>query len=67
MSSFVRRMERASGLPHRRKPSGIPNFGTKVGVHVERAAKPKAPRGSRRGTNKRPQRMPAREQDSART
>ncbi len=61
VSSLIRRMERAAGLPKRRKPSGLPHFGTKLGVTNPVKAKRHVARGSRRGTNKRPQRMPARE------
>lgn len=50
MSSFIRRMQRAAGPPMRNKPSGIPNFGTKLGVTNPKAPKPYSlgARGSRR-------------------
>lgn len=49
MSSFVRRMWRAGTKDARRKPSGIPGFGSQLGVVNPRKPKKNPPRGSRRG------------------
>jgi hypothetical protein len=47
MASLVRRIQRTKT---RRKPSGIPHLGTKLGLHRELKPVKRAPRGSRRRT-----------------